>query len=253
MDEMTGQWFEDDDFWRLTYPFMFPETRFAAAAEEIPGLIELSGCEGTSLSILDQCCGPGRHAIPLTGMGHAVTAIDRTALLLDRARQYAEREQVAVEFVQADMRRFRRPSTFDLALNLFTSFGYFADPGDNRLVLENVLASLKPGGVFVLDVLGKEIIARRFEPTGSTALPTGEVLIERRTVIDDWSRMRGEWLVVRDGVAKTFRLEHWLYSGQELKRLLERVGFTEIELYGSLDGAAYGPEAERLIAVARKI
>lgn len=29
-------------------------------------------------------------------------------------------------------------------------------------------------------------------------------------------------------------------------------GFASVEVYGNLDGAEYGPEAERLIAVARK-
>ncbi len=100
--------------------------------------------------------------------------------------------------------------------------------------------------------MGKEIIARRFELTESTALPTGEMLIERRTVTDGWSRMAGELIVVENGVTRTFHLEHWLYSGLELKRLPKSVGFPEIDLYRSLDGAAYGPEAKRLIAVGRK-
>jgi hypothetical protein len=34
--------------------------------------------------------------------------------------------------------------------------------------------------------------------------------------------------------------------------LLASAGFGEISLYGSFDGAPYGPQAQRLIAVARK-
>ena len=106
----------------------------AAAYRVLPRLIELSG--GVGNAFLDQCCSPGRYAIPFARRGYPVTAIDYTTFLLDKAREYAEREQVAMEFVKADMRRFTRPATFDLALNLFTSFGYFAAPDDNRLVLE---------------------------------------------------------------------------------------------------------------------
>lgn len=87
------------------------------------------------------------------------------------------------------MRHFIRPHTFDLVLNLYTSFGFFDDPGDNRDVLRNVFTSLKTDGVLVLDVAGKEVLARVFQPTGSKTMPNGNLLVQRRAVIDDWSKM----------------------------------------------------------------
>ncbi len=42
-------------------------------------------------------------------------------------------------------------SEFDYVVNLFTSFGYFDDPADNRRTLESIYTELKPGGIFVLD------------------------------------------------------------------------------------------------------
>ena len=39
---------------------------------------------------------------------------------------------------------------FDAIVNLFTSFGYFADPDDDRRVLENAFRSLRPGGTMLL-------------------------------------------------------------------------------------------------------
>ena len=38
---------------------------------------------------------------------------------------------MVIEFVQQDMRKFKRPDSFDLALNIFTSFGYFENPADD--------------------------------------------------------------------------------------------------------------------------
>lgn len=67
------------------------------------------------------------------------------------------------EFMQADMRAFRMPVGFDLAINLFTSFGYFEEEADDRKVLANVLASLNSGGAYVMDMMGKEILARSFQ------------------------------------------------------------------------------------------
>jgi len=229
---------------------MFPETRFVAAIENVPKIAALAG--GLTGSLLDLACGPGRHAIPFAQAGYSVTGVDCTSYLLQKARERATRAGVTLEWVKQDMREFLRPDTFDLAINLFTSFGYFDEAADNRRVLENLYASLKPGGVFVFDHLGKEILAAKFQATLSEALPDGRLLIQRVSVIDDWSRIEGEWIVVRENDTTTFHNRHWLYSGQEIRDLLASVGFAEVSLYGSLEMTPYGPQAQRLVAVARK-
>jgi hypothetical protein len=53
--------------------------------------------------------------------------VDRTTRYLETARAAARREGLTVEFVQEDMRSFHRPAAFALALNLFSSFCYFAE------------------------------------------------------------------------------------------------------------------------------
>src|SRR5215468_6281802 len=145
---MMGEWFEDDSLWRELYPFMFPEERFRLGEEEIDKVSRLAGmAERADLAVLDLCCGPGRHSIPLAQRGMRVTAVDRTALLLERARERARQAGLAVEFVESDMREFRRPGAFDLALSLFTSFGYFDQREEDVRTLRNLRASLRPDGV----------------------------------------------------------------------------------------------------------
>jgi hypothetical protein len=41
------------------------------------------------------------------------------------------------------------------------------------IVLENMLASLRPGGACLIEVLGKEYLAKIFQPTTSIVLPEG--------------------------------------------------------------------------------
>ena len=130
-------------------------------------------------------------------------------------------------------------------------FGYFAAREDDLTVLQNVRAGLRRGGAFLIDVVGKEWLARHFQPTRSIALPDGSVFIDRCTVVDDWSGVENEWILVRDGRARTFRLRLPVYSGQELKDRLLTAGFSRVNLYGDLDGAPYDREAWRLVAVAR--
>jgi SAM-dependent methyltransferase len=94
-----------------------------------------------------------------------------------------------IEWVESDMRTFSRPGTFDIAICLYTSFGFFDDDDDNRLVLQRVHENLRPGGRFVLDVMGKETLAKIYQPTGSTKLPGVGTAFTRRVpgVTNQWT------------------------------------------------------------------
>ena len=243
------QWFEDESLWVETYPYMFSPSRIAAAEAEVEPLLALVSMRPQS--ILDLCCGPGRFAIPLARRGFRVTGVDRTAFFLARARERAAAEDAHVEWGQDDMRSFVRPGAFDLALSMFTSFGYFDDKDEDIAVLRNVHASLRPGGALVMDVVGKELLARGFTPARSRKYPDGTVVIDRRDVYDDWTRVRMEWTLIRGDDVRVHTIHHTVYSGQELKDRFAAAGFHDVRLYGSMDGAPYGLEAERLIAVGR--
>lgn len=249
MPESTPEWFADDAFWAATYPTMFPESRLAQAPTEVERVLALVG--QPPMDVLDMACGPGRHCTALAQRGLRVTGVDRSAWLLDKARQRAAQLGATVEWIQQDMREFVRPEAFDLALSLFTSFGFFRDPGENQHVLENLHTSLRPGGSLVMDVAGKEILARVFTPTSAQETPGG-LLVQRRQVINDWSMMRNQWILLARGRQTTFEFEHWLYSGWELKQMLGAAGFADVHLFGDLEGAPYGPAASRLVALARK-
>lgn len=243
-------WFEDDDFWREFYPAMFPPERFAAAEEQATRIIDLTGFTGRT--VLDLCCGPGRHAVGFAQRGFQVTGVDRSKFLLERARERAHDANIEIEWVEQDMRLFQRSDAFDLACSLFTSFGYFQDESDNLRVLRNVHESLAGGGVFVVDVVSKEKVARAWQNAFYTRLEDGSLLLQRPEVCADWTRIRNEWVLVKEDRAKSFIFEHTIYSGRELKELLINAGFAQVTLYGDLEGNPYGLDAKRLIAIARK-
>jgi hypothetical protein len=64
--------------------------------------------------------------------------------------------------------------------------------------------------------------------------------------------MDSEWTVVKGGQSRTYRFEHYLYSGPGLQDRLLSCGFAGVRLYGDLEGSPYGPDALRLVVVARK-
>ena len=240
------QWFENEVFWRTFYPYMFNQRKLESAAGEVDRVLALSGVTGGR--VLDLCCGPARHSRILAERGFQVTGVDRSPFLLEKAREAVRGTDI--ELVECDMRDFVRPGAFDLALSLFTSFGYFESRDEDVGVLRNVRASLKPDGVFVIDVISKEYLLSQRQPTHWERWPTGEIQVHHYEVVPGWGRIRVEWLLVDGERARHFEIQHSLYSGQELLALLERAGFSEVRLFGSLDGAPYDAVATRLIAVA---
>jgi SAM-dependent methyltransferase len=243
-------WHEDNAFWHARDRFMFSANKCEQAIAELDCVLALLQAPAGA-SILDLCCGPGRHCVELARRGYAVTAVDRTAAFLDRARRHASQAGFDVEIVQDDMRRFCRPTSFDAAINLFTSFGYFDDPDENRQVLVNLHQSLRVGGRLVMEMAGKEILARIFQPRGWDE-QDGVFLLGERTVERDWSWMKVREIYIDGTHREEHVLEHRLYSAAELKGLLVDVGFADVQIFGSLDATPYDQNAKRLVAVARK-
>jgi len=246
-----SEWFNDEGFWERMYPLMFSPDRFEVAGAEAEHLVELVGVKSGRL--LDLCCGPGRHAIPLSRLGFQVTGVDLSRYLLDKARARADEAKAAVDWVLSDMREFVEPGAFDVVVNLATSFGYFAVQADDMRVLKNMVESIHDEGAVVLHMVGKEALAEQLplnrQPTHEH---DGSLLIQRVEILDDWCRARSEWLLVRGDKAERFSFEHTLYSARELRELMNWAGLSDVKLYGGLDGRPYGPGAEALVAVGRK-
>lgn len=103
-----------------------------------------------------------------------------------------------------------------------------------------------------METMGKECLANGFRETTSEEMPDGSLKVERHQVSDDWTRIKNQWIVIEGERATTYRFEITVYSGQELKDRLFDVGFSDVKLFGGLDGREYGLDARRLVVVARK-
>ncbi len=248
-DARVPEWSDDPAFWEAMEPALCAAARLGRAEGDVQA-IEACVALPPGARVLDLACGPGAHAIAFARNGHRVTGVDASGRLLARARSAAAREGARVEWVEADMREFSRPGSFDLACSLHASFGYF-DERANRRVLENVRTSLAPGGSLVLDGLGKEATVRHW-PARREQEIEGVSYPEQSTLAEEASCLVSDWVVVRGGVRREFRVRQRLYSGIELRDLLLSVGFASVRLAGGLDGETpYDEAARRLVAVAR--
>jgi SAM-dependent methyltransferase len=245
-----GSWHENDEFWEKFAPLLFDEEHWSAVPFEIDQIIGRLQL-GPGAAVLDLCCGQGRHSLEMARRGLQVTAVDRTASYIAQACQHADAENLDIEFIQADMRQFQRESAFDGALMMYTSFGYFEDQAENQMVLSNLYQSLKAGGAVIIELMGKEVLARIFEPRGWSE-HNGLIFLQERRLDKDWSWIENRWIIIEGGERHEYRISHWLYSASELSDMLVNAGFSQVEIYGSLEGAPYDQSAKRLVAVARK-
>ena len=243
-------WYDQDVFWETWASFLFSKERWENAPEEVTNLISLLRID-PGASVLDLCCGPGRHSLEFARRGYSVVGVDRTRKYLQKARRLAKKEELEIEFVQEDMRSFCRVDSFDAAVNLFTSFGFFEDIKDDEQVIKNVHRSLKEGGVFLIDVMGKERLARIFRERDWYEI-NGATMLEERKITKNWSWIENRWIMLKTGKAEEFKLSLRPYSAVELTTLLSSCGFNTIEVYGDLGGAPYDHKAKRLVVVAQK-
>jgi SAM-dependent methyltransferase len=244
-DEWSGMaWYEDEELWVDFGCVMFPERREREAAELVATSPLLKVVPGTR--VLDLACGPGVHAVPLARHGAEVTGVDLSDAMLTRAREACERAGVSARLRRADMREYVEPGAYDLVVNMYTSFGYFTDPGDNLTVLRNAHASLAPGGALLVDVLGKEVLASWVGRPQAVDVEGGTVFM-RDTILDDWTRLHTDWTLVRGDEVRQASITCVLYSAAELRALFEQAGFTDVECFGGFDASPYDNHARRLI------
>jgi SAM-dependent methyltransferase len=258
------EWFNDENFWEQFAPIMFDETHWAEVSRVADGvtmLARLDLYDPRSLSgaappkagpcILDLCCGFGRITAELARRGFAAVGVDITESYLRAAREEAAYEQLDIEYIREDARVFRRPGFFDAVVNLYISFGYFKERGDDLKTARNVYDSLKPGGAFIIETLGKEIAVRDFVEAEWFERAGFTVLTEYAPV-DSWEGLKNRWILIRDGtrIEKTFTQR--LYAATELRALLWEAGFSQVEIYGDWDESPYDNRAEKLIAGGRK-
>ena len=244
------EWYNNDEFWDVMSHKLFAVKDPAETKKEIEQIISLTGITPGS-KLLDLCCGQGRHSLEFARRGYKVTGVDRTKRYLEKAKKEAARENLSVEFIEDDMTDFKRKIYFNAIITMYTSFGYFEEHNDNMKVLYNSYSSLKKKGLLLIDVVGKEILQRKFTERESFELD-GITYIEERKVINNWSRIENRWIMLKDNLQKEFKLSHWIYSENELKKMLSNAGFSSVKIFGDLAGKKYDENAERLIANAVK-
>ena len=111
--------------------------------------------------ILDIACGKGRHSIYFNKRGMKVEGIDLSHNSINIAKK---EENTTLNFSVYDMRKVFKKDTFDIIVNLFTSFGYFKKNKDEQTAITAMALSLKQEGTLIIDFMNtKKVIKNLVE------------------------------------------------------------------------------------------
>ena len=244
------EWWEDI-YNRQIYFDLYEQEDTQLAEQQVQQVLALLHLQ-SGASILNLCCGYGRHSIKLAQRGFKVTGVDISAKQIQHAREVAQNARAQVDFQVADARKLNFQEIFDVVLNMFISLGFFKDDHENRQVLQGVFRALKPGGRLFIDFWNREKEIRHFQPTACEKIR--EIIVLKEWQFDALAG-RLNWTntaIFPDGKRESWDHSIRAYTVAELKALIEETGLKVEAVYGSLAGEEYTLNSPAAIIIATK-
>jgi SAM-dependent methyltransferase len=239
--EWFASWF-DSPFYRELYAHRSGEE----ARAFILRLIEKMNLPERA-SVLDVCCGNGRHSAVFSEKLYKVVGIDLSEKSLEEAKA---RNLSNAQFYSADARSFELHERFDCVLNLFTSFGYFETTGEHIEMLQCIYEHLNEEGVFVFDFFNANKVRAQGEENRQVKKDGSDFHILKE--IKD-NRIIKHIRIQKDSSRLDFEESVALFSPTEIEEMFEAIGFKNIQKYGDYDlGNFDSDESDRLIIICSK-
>ncbi len=104
---------------------------------------------------LEPACGTGRHLRVIAGRGFSACGFDLDPDMIQYAKDSLETRGLEAHIFRAGMADFIRPirkRRFDIAINPHSSFRHLLDESDAISHLNQIAASLAPGGIYIVGI-----------------------------------------------------------------------------------------------------
>lgn len=221
------------------------------------------------MSVLDLACGYGRHLIELSSRGdfRDLCGIDQSALFIKMAVARSQSLPSPPDFFRVDMRNLRGfKGRFDIILNLFTSFGYFATMTEEHATLKGISLALRHGGRFLIDLNDCTSTILSMSSKKDAKIENGLLTCSSKETLPCGLKVSGRhWLDVKamrrfsivgwskNGRRRSYKSAIKLYSLPHLTELLEQHGLVVESAWGDFDQSPYQFNSRRMIVLAHKI
>jgi len=197
--------------------------------------------------LIDIACGKGRHAAYFNSLGFDVVGID---LSPNNIRLAKKKASLTLQFSVHDMRKTYHKENFDIATNLFTSFGYFEKYTDEQKAINAMASNLKSGGFLVLDFMNAEKIIAN--------LLAKEQKIIDGIIFDINRELKGRRIIknicITDGTEKHYFQEKVkALTLNNFNTLITKAGLKIIDIFGNYKLDNFNLlDSERLILICTK-
>jgi len=205
--------------------------------------------------LLDLACGYGRHMEALLDCGVDVVGCDLSPYMLAEAAKRLRAgksggENAVVKLVRCDLRALPFDGVFDCACLMFNSFGYFDDEDDNFRALAAVRGALKPGGLFLLDIVNRDYVIRSLTPKDWFE-KDDSIVLESKRFDSVRNRTEIDVSIVDKTGKRTYHHSIRLYSSTELAMLLEAAGLHVRAILGGFEGEEFDIDRDRMLVLSQ--
>jgi len=197
-------------------------------------------------TILDVSCGIGTQALGLARLDYQVTASDLSEVAVERAKQEAQKQGVAISFSVADMRQAYRhhQAQFEVAISCDNAVPHLLTDADILQAFSQFYECVRPGGGVLITVRDYDKEER------CTQLKPEKVRVEdgKRYILFQVWEFEGDiyemsmYVVKDDGSAEcktqVMRAKYYAVGTTRLLALLAEAGFKDVK---RVDGAYYQP------------
>ncbi len=233
------QTFFDADYLRVWGP-AFTAEQSAAQADLLWKLLGLR--EGSR--VLDAPCGYGRLSRPLAERGALVVGVDQSADLLAQAeRDRGGVPESRLRYLHHDLRQPLGEAGFDVAFNVFTSFGYGPEE-DDVAIFTTLHHAVRPGGLLFVETNHRDAVVAFFakQNTWAKRRPDGTIVIEEPQFDPISGRVNTTWYWSGPHGSGEKSASLRVYAATELIALLGRAGWRLGSAYTGLSMDAFKPE-----------
>lgn len=213
-------------------------------------------------TILDLGCGSGRISIPLSKVGYKVTGVDFDKEAIKEAKGKVKNNK-NLKFLNSDYRDLDIKSKFDAILFIYSSFGYFDDE-KNIKILKKIRNLLKDKGVLILDNLNyywavkkKEGFWKDLTPRFKNSYLSENNIskIERlREITDDHKFEKTTYRITKNNNdIEVTDFKQRILSRFSMEKMLKAAGFEIVKFFGDFDSTIYSSKTPRIIVITRRI
>ena len=217
----------------------------------------LHSVDAAPATILDVACGTGSVAMPLAKAGYEVVGVDISAEMIEEAEAKARSAGLDIEYYAQDAAKMHLDRKFDLALSLFDSLNYIADPDSLAETFKRIAEHLNPGGVLIFDLnteyaFTEYLFDQDNVGTDENPIYTWKSKYDKKAKI---CTVTMEFEYRDEDGPRTFTETHVqrAYSDKEIRKMLGDAGFIAIQVYHGYSRLPPGPNTDRVFYVARTV